>query len=158
MAQIEVSNLVTGADNVDDYFTTANPPLENHKVTLSAAQLNALGSTAVEIVPTTSGHVLIPVLVHLIMRNGSAPYSSGGDLDILWNGTSTVAVDCGTFASNVGSTANTVVSTIIRPQEGRSSFSTGAALEIKAAATVTGAGNGTMDVSTYYYEFEDEDF
>ena len=158
MAQIKVSNLVTGADNVDDYFTTANPPLENRKLDLSAAQINALAANNITLVPAVAGHTYIPVLVHLTARQGTTQFGGGGTLNIIWEGTSTVAVNMGTFGANFGSTASTTIETLVRPQEGRSSFATGAGLELDAGATITGNGNGSATISIFYYEFDNINF
>ena len=122
--------------------------LQHVQVQLSSAQILALNATAVQLVASVGGKIIVPVQISLKITGGSATYAAGSTVQAQWHTGPVAAIN--TIAAAFFQAANGVAAY----QERNAIDATLAAgnvndpLELKAtgAAFTTGNGVGVVDV------------
>jgi len=125
-------------------------------VTLTSAQIIAMYTTPVQVVPAVSNKAIVVLGVELIMKGTATQFTGGGVVAVQYadtvNGGGT-SVQASTFAASVvtGATATTYST---RPQASLSAVATasinGIGLFISNATAVFATGTGTADVRVTY--------
>jgi hypothetical protein len=122
-------------------------------LTLTAAQVNALGTTAIIVVPAPqSGYALIPQNLIIAKTSGTAVGTSAGAIGLGYDGTADLVVSIAqATAENVldtGATAATYTSAVSAGSAGAGVYA-GKALDISASGAVA-AFNGTLQVTVLF--------
>lgn len=140
--------------------TSSNAPIQSSTVTLTAAQIIALGTTPIQIVAGVTGSYLSLVQVILEYLAGSTPFTTTSGGLIIGNGTNPGGVGNNYVNSASGfldQTASTVIDStgsMAGNTPNPSSQLTGLNINISGndGWNVT-AGNGTLKVTIYYVSF-----
>ena len=124
-------------------------------ITLTAAQVNALDTTPITVIPAPqSGYALIPQNLIIAKTSGTAVGScTGAGIGLVYNGDSTVVVSIGTTPSNVvistgaTSTAYTAANGVVVPS---GEVYVGKAIDISAPGATIGSFDGTLQVTVLF--------
>jgi hypothetical protein len=138
-------------DKLDEKFSEIDGNLSVAEVTLTAAQIIAMYTTPVVVVPAQgAGKVIQLVSAILSLDAGATPFTGGGAVR-LQNGTtgttltSTAAATVVTSASDVVATLPALATSVLTPAN--------ESIKITNATAVFAAGNGTMKVIVVYRVF-----
>jgi len=123
------------------------PDVKHARVSVTAAELIAMNTTAKTIVAAVTGKRIVVVDAELIVTAGSTAFTGGGAVS-LYSGSSSVLHS--TWAATVV-TGATSPAAVIQAQLGSTSTTVSTALTLSNATAVFAAGNGTAVVSVRYY-------
>ncbi len=122
-------------------------------ITLTAAQVNALGTTPIIVVPAPqAGYAILPQSLVLAKKSGTAVGNSAGAIGIGYDGTSTLLISIAqTQAQGVlatGATASAYTSAVSAGSAGVGVYS-GKGIDISAGAAVA-SFDGTLQVTVLF--------
>ena len=115
---------------------------------ISSAQLLAMNTTPVEIIPAPpAGYVNVPVGLSWVVRPGSVPYSGNSGIKTAYGGGAAAYT---TFGAGLNATVSTV-GTALAPSVAAAAASTLAGNITASVAAPFTNGNGTLSVLCKYY-------
>jgi len=122
-------------------------------VTLTAAQVNALDSTPINVVPAPqSGYALIPQSLLIAKTSGTSAGTSAGAIGVGYDGSAELLISIGQVHAqdvlNDGAAANAYTSAVSSGSSGNGVYS-GKALDISASGAVA-SFDGTLQVTVLF--------
>jgi hypothetical protein len=123
--------------------------LQMAQVTLTAAEIIAMGTTPVSVLPAPgAGQVIIPVAFHLQTKPGGTAFTGGGVVSFEYHGTSIVPHASSIAAAVV--TSATASNNLLPVDAAAIQPPTNTGIDILNATAPFAAGNGTIVVTIWY--------